>query len=104
MTLKERQEFLEQHISSEMAELSKIVNQQKDTSNEESYDFAMLRITKKNGQETHEEIFEPPTGVIGVKDVKDEDSVPKVKPEIRVKQLKKALDLKNKLESEQNED
>jgi hypothetical protein len=28
----------------------------------------MLRITKKNGQETHEEIFEPPTGVIGVKD------------------------------------
>lgn len=51
-----------------MAELSKIVNQQKDSPNEESYDFAMLRITKKNGQEVHEEIFEPPTGVIGVKD------------------------------------
>ena len=29
----------------------------------------MLRITKKNGQETHEEIFEPPAGVIGVKDI-----------------------------------
>lgn len=32
-----------------MAELSKIVNQQKESSNDESYDFAMLRITKKNG-------------------------------------------------------
>jgi hypothetical protein len=68
MTLKERQQFLEEHISQEMAELSKIVNQQKYSPNEESYDFAMLRITKKNGQEVHEEIFEPPTGVIGVKD------------------------------------
>ena len=73
----------------------------------------MLRITKKNGQETHEEIFEPPAGVIGVKDIdsdktkltkKDEDSALKVKPDVRVKQLKKALDLKNKLESEENED
>jgi len=27
-----------------------------------------------------------------------------VKPDVRVKQLKKALDLKNKLESEENED
>ena len=125
MTLKERQDFLEEHISQEMAELSKIVNQQRDSANEETYDFAMLRITKKNGQEVHEEIFEPPSGVIGVKDFsndhpaqakkddqtsqkesKNEESqpVPKVKPEVRVKQLKKALDLKNQLESEQNDD